>query len=130
MKRPPHPILMSPQSVLVIDMRKASEHNEHTEFVRIQTGSGVINFVFYHLSSALILLPSQICSQLPFSTSTTTIDRVRRPLALGGLIILYNLSQTTMTPPSAANLSAQPPHFHRQNSCTQPAASNGYLLSP
>ena len=59
-------------------------------FWSISTGLGVINLLFYNLSSLFILLPSQFCAQLPFLVSTTNTDIVQRPLTSGGLTILDN----------------------------------------
>ena len=56
----------------------------------ISTGGGVNNFLFCHLSSLYILLPSQFCARLPFFASTTATDGVRLPLGLGGLAISYD----------------------------------------
>ena len=44
-----------------------------TFFLRVSTGNGVINFVFYHLSTVFVLLPSQF---LPTPLSATATARI------------------------------------------------------
>ena len=46
---------------------KARKNNGCKVFLRVSTGSDVINFFFYHLSSLFILLPSHFLPNFPFS---------------------------------------------------------------
>ena len=66
---------------------KASKHNRSIVFSRVLTGSDVINFFFYHLSSLFILLTSPFCAQLTFFASASATNTVRHPLGLGRLMV-------------------------------------------
>ena len=59
---------------------KSNEHNGCAVFLRVSTGSGVINYVFYHLSSIFILIHSQFCAQFPFFAFANSTNRVGCPL--------------------------------------------------
>ena len=95
-----------------------------------------VNFVLSFILSALHLLT--ICVNFPIPLYHPH-QQSMTPLWFGRA---YNFVQpcipptaneadlTTTTPPTAANLSAQPSLFHRRNCCTSPTASNKDLVMP
>ena len=75
---------------------KARKNNGCKVFLRVSTGSDVINFFFYHLSSLFILLPSHFLPNFPFSPPPPLLTE---PAAVIINIKYVPLGRTLSTPP-------------------------------
>ena len=120
-------------------IKKVTKRNRRTVFSCVSTGSGVINFIFYHLLSILILLPSQFSAQLPSFASPTATNRAWPPPKLGWASYFIQLCLPPITDeenlmtnrtPVSANLSVLPLRFHRHKHFLPTAALKTNLLPP